>query len=72
TSDETVKGLHRLLFGRNTSASKSPKGDLREFCGLADLSEKEEEAFEEKLGKWTVGGLRELLDLFNLENSGDK
>ncbi|ORZ06132.1 hypothetical protein BCR41DRAFT_171525 [Lobosporangium transversale] len=70
-SDETVKGLHRLLFGRVT-ATKSPKNDIKAFYGFADLSEKEEEAYEEKLGKWTVGGLRELIELFNLETGGDK
>ncbi|KAK3814457.1 MAG: hypothetical protein J3Q66DRAFT_37876 [Benniella sp.] len=70
-SDETVRGLHRLLFGRVT-ATKAPKSDIKAFYGFADLNEREEEAYEEKLGKWTVGGLRELLDLFNLEANGDK
>ncbi|KAG0246709.1 hypothetical protein BG011_002359, partial [Mortierella polycephala] len=71
SSDETVKGLHRLLFGRVTP-SKSPKNDLKAFYGFADMDEKEEEAVEEKLGRWTVGGLRELNDVFNLETGGDK
>ncbi|KAH7050681.1 hypothetical protein BKA57DRAFT_307996 [Linnemannia elongata] len=71
SSDETVKGLHRLLFGR-VAPSKSPKNDLKAFNGFEHLSEKEEEALEEKLGKWTVGGLRELIDVFNLEAGGDK
>ncbi|KAF9945165.1 hypothetical protein BGZ65_011086, partial [Modicella reniformis] len=70
-SDETVRGLHRLLFGR-VAPTKSPKNDIKAFHGFADLSEKDEESYEEKLGKWTVGGLRELLDLFNLEANGDK
>ncbi|KAF9114687.1 hypothetical protein BGX30_006516, partial [Mortierella sp. GBA39] len=71
SSDETVKGLHRLLFGR-VAPSKSPKTDLKAFNGFEHLNEKEEEALEEKLGKWTVGGLRELIDVFNLEAGGDK
>ncbi|KAI8348673.1 hypothetical protein B0O80DRAFT_174821 [Mortierella sp. GBAus27b] len=48
-SDETVRGLHRLLFGRVT-AVKSPKNDIKAFHGFDELSEKDEEAYEEKLG----------------------
>ncbi|KAG0341645.1 hypothetical protein BG005_002910, partial [Podila minutissima] len=70
-TDETVKGLHRILFGRATTI-KNPKANLKEFNGFADLTEKEEENLEEKFGKWTVAGLRDLIELFNLEAGGDK
>ncbi|KAI7817737.1 hypothetical protein BC939DRAFT_464838 [Gamsiella multidivaricata] len=69
--DETARGLHRFLFGKN-GVPKTLKANLREFNGFADMTEKEEEAAEEKLGKWTVNGLRELIDIFNLETGGDK
>ncbi|KAF9373605.1 hypothetical protein CPB97_000428, partial [Podila verticillata] len=70
-TDETIKGLHRVLFGRATTI-KNPKANLKEFNGFADLTEKEEEHIEEKFGKWTVAGLRDLIELFNLEAGGDK
>ncbi|ORY98356.1 hypothetical protein BCR41DRAFT_225364 [Lobosporangium transversale] len=36
--DETARGLHRLLFGRN-GVPKALKANLREFHGFPDLSE---------------------------------
>ncbi|KAK3807827.1 MAG: hypothetical protein J3Q66DRAFT_85037 [Benniella sp.] len=69
--DEIAKGLHRILFGKS-GVTKTLKSNLREFNGFPAMDEHEEEAVEEKLGKWTVGGLRELLELFNLQTVGDK
>lgn len=37
-TDETIKGLHRILFGRATTI-KNPKANLKEFNGFADLTE---------------------------------
>ncbi|KAG0225903.1 hypothetical protein BGW41_004463, partial [Actinomortierella wolfii] len=59
-SDDIAKGLHRLLFGGKIPNVKSIKNNIQE------------EAVEEKLGRWLVGGLRELVELFNLETGGDK
>ncbi|KAF8948871.1 hypothetical protein BGZ46_005281, partial [Entomortierella lignicola] len=36
--DETARGLHRLLFGKN-SVPKTLKANLREFSGFPDMTE---------------------------------
>ncbi|KAG4087263.1 hypothetical protein H8356DRAFT_1086407 [Neocallimastix lanati (nom. inval.)] len=73
-NDEVLKGLHKLLYKR-AGDQKSIKSNIRQFSGFTfdeKDKEKEEEIVEDKLGKWTLSGLKELCQLLNLDIGGTK
>lgn len=73
-TDDTIKGLHRLMYPGCPVSKKDVKANLRLFHGFApeQLTADERQKLVEKLQKWTVSGLKEACVLFGLEKGGDK
>ena len=73
--DDTLKGLHRIVYPSHGVSKKTVKANLRQFHGFSTGREemtKQVFAAEEKLGKWMLAGLKDICDCLGLEKSGTK
>ncbi|CAG8670435.1 382_t:CDS:2 [Funneliformis mosseae] len=71
TSDDVLKGLHKLIYGRMGS-KHDIKNHIRAFSGFKIQTPLDEIVLKEKLEKWKIAGLKDICHLFGLKSSGDK
>jgi hypothetical protein len=71
TSDDVLKGLHKLIYGRMGS-KHDIKNHIRAFSGFKIQTPLDEIVLKEKLEKWKIAGLKDMCYLFGLKSSGDK
>ncbi|CAG8635772.1 5823_t:CDS:1, partial [Scutellospora calospora] len=71
TSDETLKSVHRLFYGR-AGTKHDIKSHLRAFSGLNTESPVDVTVIKEKLEKLKIDGLKKMCAFFNIKVSGDK
>ncbi|CAG8710131.1 27090_t:CDS:2 [Racocetra persica] len=71
TSDETLKNIHRLFYGR-AGTKNDIKSHLRAFSGLNPESPVDATVIKEKLEKLKMIALKKMCAFFNIKVSGDK
>ncbi|CAG8762633.1 28257_t:CDS:2 [Dentiscutata erythropus] len=71
TSDETLKNIHRLFYGR-AGTKNDIKSHLRAFSGLNAESPVDATAIKEKLERLKMTALKNMCVFFNVKVSGDK
>jgi len=69
-SDDALKEIHRMLYGRG-GKQHTIKANILEFSGVAGGAE-EEKKCQGRLARFTISGLKYLLELFDLPRSGTK
>ncbi|CAG8514615.1 13867_t:CDS:2 [Dentiscutata heterogama] len=71
TSDETLKNIHRLFYGR-AGTKNDIKSHLRAFSGLNAESPVDATVIKEKLERLKMTALKNMCVFFNVKVSGDK
>ncbi|KAF0404037.1 protein DEK isoform X1 [Gigaspora margarita] len=71
TSDETLKNIHRLFYGR-AGTKNDIKSHLRAFSGLNAESPVDATVIKEKLERLKMTALKNMCAFFNIKVSGDK